>query len=130
VPLLREHVQPAAAADARTVEKLIAELDSDDFTTRDRASAGLKRLGPLAVPSLKKALAAGPSAEVRRTVEEMLRLATDAGAGGDLAALRAIEALERMATPEARALLQALARGAPEARVTVAAAASLERLGK
>jgi len=131
VPLLRERVKPAAAVAAKHVEKLIADLDSDDFATRDRASAALKKVGPPAAAALKKALAGKPSAEVRRTGEELLRLAGDAGpSGDDLQALRAVEALERMATPEARDLLKELARGAPGARVTVAASAALERLGK
>jgi RNA polymerase sigma factor (sigma-70 family) len=131
LPLIRERVKPVAAVDAKQIEKLIADLDSDDFTTRDQASAALKKLGPSATPALKKALAGKPSAEVRRVVEELLRLAGDAGpASGELPALRAVEALEHMATPEARELLKALARGAPEARVTVAASSALERLGK
>jgi hypothetical protein len=36
--------------------------------------------------------------------------------------------LERLGTPEARRLLQALARGHPGARLTLAAAATLKRL--
>jgi hypothetical protein len=45
-----------------------------------------------------------------------------------LRACRAIELLERLATPEARALLEKLAEGAPGAFVTVSAQAALERL--
>jgi WD40 repeat protein len=130
VPLIRERVKPAAAVDAQHVEKFLADLDSDDFTTREQASDALKKLGPPAAPALKKALAAKPSADVRRVVEELLRLTGGAGPGDDLPALRAVEALEHMATPEARDLLRVLARGVPEARVTVAASAALERLGK
>jgi RNA polymerase sigma factor (sigma-70 family) len=130
-PFLREHVKPAAVPDARQVEKLIADLDSDDFGTREKASAGLKKLGALAAPALKKALADNPSAEVRLVAEELLRRAGDAAAAGDdLRLCRAVEALERMGTPEACAVLKALARGAPGARVTAAAAAALERAGK
>jgi hypothetical protein len=47
-----------------------------------------------------------------------------------LRALRALEALEQMATPEAHALLTTLAGGAAEARLTQEAKASLERLAK
>ena len=44
--------------------------------------------------------------------------------------VRAIEALEYIGTPEARNLLLDLSRGAPGARVTREAAASLNRLEK
>jgi WD40 repeat protein len=131
VPLLRAGLKPAAVVEAGHVEQLVADLDSDDFATRERASAALKQLGRQAVPALKKALASKPSAEVRSAAEGLLRLAGDASPGAaDRGALRAIEALEYMATPEARELLQELARGAAEARGTAAAAAALERLAK
>jgi hypothetical protein len=44
--------------------------------------------------------------------------------------LRAVEALEHVGTPEARQLLEALSRGAREARLTREAQASLRRLAK
>ena len=44
--------------------------------------------------------------------------------------LRALEALERIGTPEARGHLRVLSRGAPAARLTEEAKASLERLSR
>jgi WD40 repeat protein len=44
--------------------------------------------------------------------------------------LRALEVLEHVATPEARHLLQHLAKGLPHARLTREAKATLERLGR
>jgi hypothetical protein len=44
--------------------------------------------------------------------------------------VRAIEVLEHIGTPDANELLQTLATGAPEARLTQEAKASLERLAK
>ena len=43
---------------------------------------------------------------------------------------RALRALEQMGSLDARHLLQRLAQGAPEARLTLEAKASLERLSK
>jgi hypothetical protein len=48
----------------------------------------------------------------------------------DLQTLRALEALEAMATPEARKLLSVVARGSPDSWQTQEAKASLERLTK
>jgi hypothetical protein len=45
-----------------------------------------------------------------------------------LQAVRAVEALEHIGTPEARKLLETLATGAPEARQTRDAKAALRRL--
>jgi hypothetical protein len=42
--------------------------------------------------------------------------------------LRAVEVLERIGNAEARRVLEALAKGAPEARLTREARTSLERL--
>ncbi|HZZ77899.1 MAG TPA: hypothetical protein VFE62_05250 [Gemmataceae bacterium] len=49
---------------------------------------------------------------------------------GWVRAVRAVTLLEHLATPEARAQLQAIADGAPDALPTVAARAALERLKK
>jgi hypothetical protein len=44
--------------------------------------------------------------------------------------LRALEVLEHIATPEAQQVLKTLATGAPEARLTQEAKASLARLAR
>ncbi len=67
---------------------------------------------------------------MRRRIEalmEKLRAVTRPEA---LRALRAVAVLEDIATPEARQLLETLAKGAPEARLTQEAKASLTRLAK
>jgi HEAT repeat protein len=68
--------------------------------------------------------------ETRRRVEELLsRLKRDAVlTGEDLRRFRAIEVLEKIDTPEARQLLQTLARGADSAWLTREAKRTLERL--
>ncbi len=129
--LLRGKLRPVTAADGRQVEALIADLNSDDYATRQKATAGLEALAELAVPALKKALAAKPSAEVRKRVSALLERVEGAAVPPEqLRALRGIEALEHAGTAEARAVLEGLAKGAPQARLTREARASLLRLAK
>jgi RNA polymerase sigma factor (sigma-70 family) len=128
---LSERLKPAAAADAERVDRLVADLDSNKFALRQKATDELKDLGRQAVPALKKALAAQPTLETRRRIEALLDLVSDSNLSADnLRLVRAVEALERMASPEARMALQRLAGGAPAALGTEAAQEALRRLSK
>jgi WD40 repeat protein len=129
VPLLGRRVRPVPPADPRRLGRLIADLDSDRFAAREAASQELARLGEQARPALAKALAGRPPPEARRRIEGLL----ERPEGGTLApeelrALRAVQVLEQVGTREARQVLGALARGAPEARLTREAQSSLGRL--
>jgi WD40 repeat protein len=129
--LVRSRIRPAAAADPVVVKRLLSELDDDSFEVRERAARELAKLGKQAVPLLQRTLQAGPSPEVRRRIAEVLaELSRTRPTGDDLAALRTLEALERMGTDEAKAVLADLAKGAPDAELTRLAQASLERLGR
>jgi HEAT repeat protein len=127
LPLLRERLRPAVPADPRRVARLIAELDSERFAVRENATRELERLGESALPALRKVLSDSPSAEVHRRVEQLL--AKPAGADR-LRDVRAVEALEHIGTSDAREVLQNLAKGTAEARLTREAKAALERLAK
>jgi hypothetical protein len=65
-------VAPVTPPDMKQLERWIADLDSNLFTTRARASRELEKLGSAAAPALRKALTARPSAEVRRAIEQLL----------------------------------------------------------
>src|SRR5262249_20578802 len=45
IPFLAKRLRPLEPADARLVARLIADLDNGDFGVRERASAGLEKLG-------------------------------------------------------------------------------------
>jgi dipeptidyl aminopeptidase/acylaminoacyl peptidase len=130
--LLTKHVKPAEAKaiDAAAIDRLIAALDADDFEEREKAEKGLEALGASAGPALRKALGGNPSAEVKKRVDGLLDKLKDKGAPPPelVRPLRAVEVLEELGTPEARKLLEALAKGAPDAPLTVAARGALGRL--
>jgi hypothetical protein len=111
------------------VRKLLIVLDSEEFAVRERARKALEGLGEEAEPLFRGALAGKPSAEVRKSLEELLSQNHHVlGSGLTLRAVRAVEVLERIGTSAARGVLEELARGEAEARLTREAKAALERL--
>jgi WD40 repeat protein len=131
VAFVKEHVHAASAVDAAKLTQLIADLDSDRFDVRKQASTALEKLGEPVVPALQKALEGDPSEEVRKRIESLLaKTNRNTPRGEALRSLRAIEVLETIGTPEARAVLQTLAQGVAEASLTRAAQGALERLGR
>jgi hypothetical protein len=131
VPLLRERLRPAAPADGRRVERLVADLDADEFAAREAASRELAALGQQAEAALRREVARPASTEAKRRAERLLtRLEAGRLPDEHLRALRALEVLEAAGTPAARELLRALAKGAPDAALTQEAAAALGRLGR
>src|SRR5262249_46400617 len=129
VPLLRKQLQPVSLADADLMKKLLADLDSKRFAVRDRANSALAKLGESAVPALRDALARGPSPEVSVRLKALLEQAANAEpTGAMLRGLRAIAVLEQIGNAEAKQVLQYLAAGASEARLTCEAKAALQRL--
>jgi hypothetical protein len=132
VPFLKKHVRPAARPDAGRLRQLLAALDSDDFKARARAEAEVKGLGELALAELEEAAKHKNTLEKQRRLEALLRKAHRAalpfGTAERVCQWRAVEVLERAATPEARQLLRDLAGGAPASRLTEAARAALTRL--
>jgi RNA polymerase sigma factor (sigma-70 family) len=131
VPYLKERLRPVPAPDPRDIGRLIADLDSDQFAVREAASKELTKLGELARPALTKARDGQPSVEARRRIQELLDpLEKGVLAPEQLQALRAVQVLERIGTPEAKQVLQALSQGAPPARLTRDAQAALDRLAR
>jgi WD40 repeat protein len=131
VRILRERLKPANAADAKRIEQMIAQLNDDDFEKREGASKELARIGPQAEKALRAAAKDPPSAEVARRVTELLtKIKEGAVSGEGLREARALEVLEGLGTPEAKKLLEDLAKGSAGAGLTQEAKAALERIGK
>ena len=70
------------------------------------------------------------SMETRRRLEQILSALSDVPGPDTLRTIRAIMVLERIGSPEAQGVLEALSRGAPGARETEEAKASLQRIAK
>jgi WD40 repeat protein len=130
VALLRRELKPvhAGLADAE-LDRLFADLDSEVFATREKASRRLAESGELAVPGVRKRLAKPQSAEVRKRAQEFLDQFDPATLKPNrLREMRAIEVLEGTGTPAARDLLSELAKGAAEATLSRDASAAVERM--
>jgi WD40 repeat protein len=130
VPWLREHLKPVTPVDPKQLAQWIADLDSDAFEVREKATRELEARREAAEPTLRSVLAGKPSLEVRRRVESILKKLDELPSisPSTLRTYRALEVLEHLGTPEARHFLQHLAAGLPEARLTREAQASLQRL--
>jgi hypothetical protein len=127
--LVGRALKPVEKAQAERIAGWVRDLDSEDFQTRQRASAALAEIGEEAEAALRLALEKDPSAETRRRAEELLA-SLKGPSPQRLRVLRAVQLLEWLGTPEARRVLEGLAAGAPEAERTRVAASALMRLGK
>jgi WD40 repeat protein len=108
------------------VERLIAKMEHESFQVREKALIALGKAGAEVWQALSEALKASPGPEKRRRLQELLdALPASAFPPGFLRARRALEVLEWLGTPEARRLLEVLAKGAPGARLTADARATL-----
>ena len=125
----------AAGIDAvdvqRQIERLKGQIKAARVVEREKADAELEHLGELAESAMRKALAGTPAPEVRRRLERLVeKLGGPVTSPDRLRALRAVEVLEAIGTPEARRVLEVTSRGTPEARLTTEARATLERLAR
>jgi WD40 repeat protein len=126
--LLRKVVRPQRGKATDQLKKHIAGLDSDDFETRTRAEAALLAHGPGATGALRNLIETVPSLEARLRIARVMRQWAAAPEARRLS--RAVLALEKAGTPQAKALLKKLASGEPGAPLTEDANAALTRLGK
>jgi WD40 repeat protein len=128
VPFLAKRLQAVAAIPEERIRRLLADLDSADFTVRETATRQLEKLGERAKPALHRHRNAKPSAEVRKRIETLLAAQRPTPKGEEIRRLRAIRVLEAIGSTEARRILTTLATGAPAAQATTDAQAALERL--
>jgi RNA polymerase sigma factor (sigma-70 family) len=116
------------------VPQLIRKLDDDAFSVRDKAKAELAKVGEVAEPALRQALAKSPSLEMRRSLEQLLKdveAQRQTPSGASLRGVRVLEVLERIGTRQAREALKALTAGSLlGTSLTRESQAALERLDR
>jgi RNA polymerase sigma factor (sigma-70 family) len=127
VALLRGRLKPAESVSAESVQRLLRDLDDENFATRQKAAEELEKVADQAEPLLRKAREQATSAEAKRLLDHLLE-GLDGMTPERLRGIRAVEVLERLATPEARKLVEELARGAEGVRLTREATTTLRRL--
>jgi WD40 repeat protein len=131
VALFKKRLVPAAGVADNRLQELLVDLDANDFARRQAASQELVKVGDIAEEALRKLLEKPPSLEVIRRAELVLQALAKRFTQFPSPAVRverALQVLEAIGSPEAREVLQALARGDPRARQTQQAQAALERL--
>jgi WD40 repeat protein len=129
IPWIKERVSPEPPIDPKRIEKLIEDLNDNRFKVRESATAELTLIGRRSVAAIDKALEAKPTLETQRRLQSIRKSATGPVLKGEkLQSYRAIEALEKMGTPEALELLRSLAGGAAGGLVTTQARDAVARL--
>jgi hypothetical protein len=129
IPFLKKQIRPIAVPplDLKHVETLLAELDSDRFVTREKATRGLMSLGDLAIVPLQRWLEQPSSEEAARRAHLVLNKLSEPVLTPDrLRALEVLDLLEQMGSRKAVALLQEIERDAliPQIRREAQRAAS------
>jgi WD40 repeat protein len=131
---LRDRVRPVEPLPAKEFEKLLADLDAEEFADRTAAAKQLAAAGERAIGQLRDSLKAGVSAEQRDAAGRLLKAWAAADqkppTGERLRVVRAVAALELAGTADARKLLAELAKGAADATATREAKGALERAGR
>lgn len=111
LPFLRTSVPPSPKADIAAIHKNIAELDHAQYRRRELAFKALQAEGERATTALREALTRDLSPEARERVERLLR--TEQTLTPEQRRIRrVIEIVERIATPDATALLTHWSQGA------------------
>jgi hypothetical protein len=115
---------PSVPAESR-LRHLLRELDSSHFVNRIEAMRELEQYGELAEPTLRMAMAGAMPTERKRRLESLLVRIADDQRPERMQVRRGIEVLAKLHHPEARRVLEDLARGPALATITRAARAAL-----
>jgi WD40 repeat protein len=127
--LFAQKIQPTAALDRKRIQRLLADLGSDEFAVREAASRELLKLDEQAIPYLEATLKSPESLEVRLRVQRILEQKQGTAILSEqLRRIRAVMILERIGDDASKNVLKRWAGGPVGSRLTREAAAALKRL--
>jgi hypothetical protein len=95
--------------DEKEIEKLVVKLDDNEFSTREDAEAKLIKVGPTIQPLIEKALKEHKTAEMQMRLNRIIAKFKDSNPLRQ--AEHGLEVLVALRTPEAKQLLEELAKG-------------------
>lgn len=113
----------------KQIHQLLKELDSDQYTIREKAANGLVSFGSQALPLLRDVLERPGTLEVKQRVQRIVGRLEPTHSPDHLFWLRAIEVVELTATNEARGFLEHMGREL-SGELALEASAALARLAK
>ncbi|HEV3144086.1 MAG TPA: WD40 repeat domain-containing protein [Gemmataceae bacterium] len=123
-----ELTKPPLPLNVKQIEQWLGELDHPRFAVRQRATGELAKLGDDIQSMLETALKNNPSPEPRRRLQELLERTGERYLTSEkLRLMRAVELLDRLDSPQARDVLQHLAKGPAHSPITREARWSLVR---
>ena len=131
VAFFREQLKPVPADHAERLKRAVADLQDQDYEVRDRALAELRSYGSEAILPMRELQRTASDPKLQTRVRAFLTWAEAEGVGPPREVSRevlAVQALEKIGTPEARQVLENVAQGAPSAPLTEAARAALRRM--
>jgi len=133
VAFLKQQVRPIAVppVDRAQVAKLIGELNSATYATRENATKELIKTGELVIVPLEKLLEKAPSPEAQRRASLVLKHVKEPVMTPDrVRVLEAIELLEQLQSASSRTLLQEIADDALIVQIRTEALQALRRMNE
>ena len=128
VPFLRGRLKPALPLDQQHLAWLVAQLFNEDPQIWQKARADMLALGRRAEKSLAGVVRSPiPGAGTQRLTDVLVFLSQAPPTAEELREMRAVSVLLKIKTPEARQVLEELARGAPDAVLTRESQTALKR---
>jgi RNA polymerase sigma factor (sigma-70 family) len=116
-----------ARAEEKEIQKLIGDLDRDEFRVREQATKDLRKIGRSVLPYLRSARATA-KAEPRQRIDGLIAALDQGPTAEDRRLSRAVQVLELAGTPEAKAVFKEWASGLRGELLTEDAANALQRL--
>lgn len=124
--LLKEWAKLPVAPEAEVLKKLLADLGSEDFTTREKATAALGAAGESVRAAMEAEAVRTQSPEAARRLEGLLAK-LDVPTPAHWRLVRAVEVIEGIGSREAKELLEHWSGGVAGAYLTAEAKAALRR---